>query len=111
MESNKLASLLLRLGIAFSLIYVGIVSFVNPSSWIGFIPSFLQGSTLLIVFSVYEIALGLWLLWGKKIFYASVLTALTMFFIVIFNLGAFDIVFRDLTIMLAAIALAVLTRK
>ena len=62
------------------------------------------------IFSVYEIALGLWLLSNKKTFYAAILSALTMAGIVIFNLQGMNVVFRDVTIFFAAAALAVLTK-
>jgi len=108
MQKQKLISFLLRLGIAFSFFYAAIASFLNPTAWIGFFPSFLQYDSLLTVYSIFEIILGGWLLLGKKVFYAAVLSALTLFGIVVFNLGALDIVFRDIPILFAAIALAVL---
>ena len=106
----KKISLLLRLGLAFSFIYVAISSFLNPSSWIGFFPGFLQKDNILTAFSVYEIILGIWILSGKKLFYSSILAGLTLFGIIISNFGAFDIVFRDITILFMAIALALLSR-
>ena len=115
MENNKLISLLLRAGIAFSFFYAAIFSFVNPTNWIGFFPSFLTnlipGVILLPIFSVYEILLGLWLISNKKIFYASVLSSMTLFSVVIFNLGVLDIVFRDISILFASIALSFLSRE
>ena len=36
MEKEKLVSLLLRVGIAFSFFYAAIASFVNQAAWIGF---------------------------------------------------------------------------
>ena len=110
MEKEKLVSLFLRLGLAFSFFYAAIASFVNPEVWIGFFPEFLRNiNGIATVFSIYELILGGWLLSGKKVFYAAILSALTMFGIVIFNFNAMDIVFRDVSILLAAIALAVLS--
>ncbi|MBI4116895.1 hypothetical protein HY449_04080 [Candidatus Pacearchaeota archaeon] len=104
---------LLEIGIAFSFFYVAISSLINPLPWSGFFPSFFTSiiptKIFMPVFSVYEIVLGLWLLSNKKIFYAAILSALTMAGIVVFNLQGMDIVFRDVTIFFAAIALAVLT--
>ena len=111
MKKEKLASLLLRFGIAFSFFYAAIASFINPTPWIGFLPKFLQINSVLTVFSIGEIILGLWLLSNWRVFYAAILSAIAMLGIVIFNLGAMDIVFRDITILLASIALAVLSRK
>ena len=104
-------SILLRLGLAFSFIYAAISSFINPSSWIGFFPSFLQNDILLMIFSIYEILLGIWVFSGKKLFYSSVLSSLTLFGIIVFNFGAFDIVFRDVAILAMAIALALLSKS
>ena len=114
-NKDYLALLFLRIGIAFALFYAAVFSFVNPSSWIGFFPSFLTlaipSEILLPAFSVYEALLGLWLLSNKKIFYAAILSAATMLGIVIFNLGVMEIVFRDVAIFFMAIALAALTKN
>ena len=115
MENNKITSLLLRLGIAFSFFYVAIFSFINPTNWVGFLPSFLtniiSGDILLPIFSVYEIMLGLWLISNKKIFYASILSSITLLSIIILNFGALDIIFRDISILLASIALTFLSKE
>ncbi len=63
------------------------------------------------IFSIYEIVLGLWLLTDKKTFHAASLAALTMTMIIIFNLSALDLVFRDVAILFAALALAALHHK
>ncbi|MCH8244531.1 hypothetical protein IIB97_01430 [Patescibacteria group bacterium] len=109
------ASLLLRVGLAFTLFYVALGSFVEPINWIGFFPEFLfrlgiSEGLVLIGFSLYEVILGLWLLSGKKVVYPALLSALTFFGIVVVNLGAMDIVFRDAGLFFAALALAKLSR-
>lgn len=113
-NQQKLASLLLRLGLAGAFAYVAAASFYDPFSWIGFFPPFLReiipAQILLTVFSVYEIILALWLLLGRKLFYAALLSAATLIGIVVFNLGAMDILFRDVALALAALALAALSR-
>ncbi len=116
-ESTKLksVSLLLRVGIASTFLYPAIASFLDPYSWVGFMPRFLRNifpsAFLLSAFSVFEIIVALWLLWGKKLFYASLLAALTLAAVIFFNLGAMDIVFRDFAILFAALALALLDRR
>jgi len=114
MKKEELVSLFLRIGIAFTFIYVGIFAFLNPSSWIGFIPefveSFISRESFLIVHVVTDIALGAWLLSGKKTYYAAVLSAVFLFGITIFNFGALDIVFRDVGLFFAAVALAILSK-
>ncbi len=115
MNNENRASLLLRVGLAAVFLYIAYASFKEPDIWIAFMPEFIQqlpqSRILLYGFSAYEIFLGIWLLSNKKIFYAALLTALTLFGIVISTLQYLDIAFRDLAIMFAALALAVLHWK
>ena len=101
----------LRVGLALVFLYYAISSFLNPSSWAGFIPLFLRNlvdaNLLLTLFSMYEIILGVWIFLNKGIFYASLLSSLTMLAIIISNFGALDIVFRDIAILFSANALRV----
>ena len=67
MKRIELASLLLRISLAFSFIYAAISAFITPNNWIGFIPDFIPGNFitkayLLTIFSACEILLGLWLI-------------------------------------------------
>lgn len=110
---NKV-SFFLRFGIAFSFLYTAVSSFLSPNSWIGFFPMFLRdlipANILLLIFSIFEIILALWLISNKAIFYASILSSFTLLGIIIFNFSSFDIVFRDVTILFAALALAFLSK-
>lgn len=114
MPKQKVALILLRLGIAFGFFYAAIFSFLNPNDWIGFFPIFLRdffgADLILFAFSFYELILGFWLLFGKYIFAAGLISAATIFGIIVFNLGAFDIVFRDVGLFFAALALVFLSR-
>src|SRR3990167_10778240 len=110
MEKNKiLAGVLLRLGIAFTFFYAAFSSFSNPFAWIGFFPLWSRGllpaETLLNGFSIYEIGLGFWLLAGYKLRLGSILAAASLAAVTAFNLGAMEIVFRDIGLMFAALAL------
>ncbi|MDE2144817.1 MAG: hypothetical protein KGJ01_02525 [Patescibacteria group bacterium] len=112
---KKEAEILLRLALAFVFIYAAASSILNPSSWIGFLPMGL-GKTWplmnwLIVFSAFEVLLSLWILSGWKLFWSSLTAAIVLFAIIITNLMAFDIVFRDLGLGVSAMALAVLSKK
>ncbi|MEK6847300.1 MAG: hypothetical protein AABY16_03980 [Nanoarchaeota archaeon] len=113
MDKEKIISLFLRGGIAFSFIYAAVFAYLNPTNWIGYIPDFLTFGLdklfFLKIHSVVDLILGLWLLWGKKLFYSSVVSAVIIFGIIIFNINSFDIVFRDVSIFLAAVALAVMS--
>ena len=110
-KKEVLVSFLLRIGLAFVFFYAAISSLLFPENWIGFFPSFLKLNWILFLFSVYEILLGLWLLSNKYVFYASIISALTLFFIVAFNLTLFDLVFRDVAIFFMAVALATLSKE
>lgn len=103
--------ILLRVGLAFAFLYAAISAFITPSSWLGFLPSFLRTTTILALFSIVEIIVALWLLSGKKVFYASILSVLMLLGIILFNLGALEIIFRDVTILLAALALVYHSKK
>ena len=74
------ASFFLRLGLAFVLIYAAVSAFFNPEAWIGFVPGFI-GNTItrgyfLFVHDVINFGLGIWLLSGKKQFWAAVASCL-----------------------------------
>jgi hypothetical protein len=110
---NKII-LLLKISIAFTLLYPAIASLIDPSSWIGFAPSWIEyilpKELFLILFSVFEIFLALAILFLKHPFYPLLVATLVFFGVVIFNMGAMDIVFRDISIGLVAIALAMMTK-
>jgi len=112
---DHLALFFLRVGIALAFFYAAIAAFLNPLSWIGFFPdwltSFIPGTTLLVLWNIYEIILALWLLSGWKSFFSGLVASASLLLIIIPNLGAFDIVFRDIAILFAAVALTLLSHK
>lgn len=109
---KKLSSFLIRVGLAFSFLYAVIDSFINPDAWIGFFPSvmrnFLAPNVLLVVFALVEALLALWLISGIDAFYSAIISALLLLGIIITNIGVFEIIFRDVTIFFAALALVAL---
>lgn len=114
MRNEKLALFLLRLGIASVFLYAAIAAYLEPQNWIGYIPQFLRNifpaNILLVLFGSYEVILSLWLLWGKKLLYPSILSVLTFIAIIIANITQLDIVFRDIAILFAALSLAVISK-
>jgi uncharacterized membrane protein YphA (DoxX/SURF4 family) len=102
-------SLILRIALAFVFLYASISSFLSPSDWIGYMPSFMRGivpdQLLLTGFSVYELGLALWLLSGLCARYAALLTAATLIGIVVLNPALLPITFRDVGLFIAALAL------
>lgn len=116
MREEGIATLLLRIGVAFAFIYPAVSAYFEPLSWIGFFPDFLRDVApseifLLNAFGIYEIIIALWILIARNIFIPSILAVIYLFGIVIFNLPSLDIIFRDISIMLMAVALAVLHYK
>ncbi len=116
-KNNKevLVSIFLRIGLAVVFLYAAVSSMLEPQNWIGFIPDFIKSiipaDIFLVLFSVYEFLLSLWLLSGRKGFYSAILSALTLAAIIFFNFTVLEIVFRDIAIFFAAIALAILSYK
>lgn len=112
MEKTSLISFFLRVAISIPFLYAAIAAFLTPESWIGFLPSWIRIimplEIALSAFSLYQIVLSLWLLSGKWLHYSSLLASATLLGITIFNLGALDIVFRDVGLLLAAVSLTLL---
>lgn len=115
MNNTRVASLLLRTGLATVFLYASISSFMHPNDWIGYLPNFarnaLDPKILLKGFSAYELILALWLLSGKYTKYAAGLAAMTLAGIVIFNLSLFAITFRDVALIFSALALMLLSKS
>ncbi|MBI4150050.1 hypothetical protein HY488_01460 [Candidatus Woesearchaeota archaeon] len=109
---GTIVDFLLRTGLVIAFLYAATAQMLYPEAWIVWFPqwlgNFVNLNILLYVFSVYEIGLGLWLLSDKKTFYAAVLAALTLLGIIVFNIQALDLIFRDAAILFSALALAVL---
>lgn len=101
---------LLKIGLAIVLLYAAISSLQHPFEWVGYLPAMLtktiSGTTLIKIFAVYELALAVWLLSGKYVRYAALLTALTLLGIVATNPSQLIITFRDIGLACMALALA-----
>ncbi len=102
----------LRLGLAFAFIYPAISAFIEPNNWIGFIPIFIRNlvsaEIFLMVYSIAELIIGVGILLSKNPFYYAVSGAFVLGAIVILNIGSFDLVFRDVSIIGMAVALVML---
>ena len=108
---NTPAQWLLRIAVAFAFVYPAQHAVNNPDSWIGYFPPFMFNlgippEVLLHGFGVVEIILAVWILWGWRLEIPSVVAAVMLMAIVVFNLVQFEILFRDVSIALAALALA-----
>src|SRR3989338_1315365 len=104
-------SRILRIGLAFALLYPAIDSIFFTNSWLGFFPAFVIKSSpidivaLAIIFSLVEIVVALWLLFAKDPLYPALLIFIILVSIVILNYNTFDILFRDVSIAFMALAL------
>lgn len=105
----KLASFFIRLGLAISLFYAALATMINPNDWVSFLPAWVidsgLGQAFLVFFAIFEFLLGLWLLSNRYIVYASLLTALFLAVIIMINITALNLLFRDIPIMLSALSL------
>jgi uncharacterized membrane protein YphA (DoxX/SURF4 family) len=108
---NTAAHWLLRIGVAFALLYPPFNALANPDSWLGYFPQFLLASgipsmVLLHGFGIIEVVIALWILSGWHIEWPAAIAAVMLVAIVAFNFIQFEILFRDLTIAAACLALA-----
>lgn len=115
MKYERLVSFLLRAGVATVFLYAAVAATLEPTAWVGFFPQFLRAlipdRVLLTLFSLYELTLGLWVLSGRKTFYAGLLASATLLAIIVVNITLLDIVFRDIAIFFAALALVFFNRR
>ncbi|MCR4328501.1 MAG: DoxX family membrane protein [Patescibacteria group bacterium] len=105
-----MTSILLRVALSFSFLYPAYGFWKNPVDWIGYIPSFMRNfglseEVLLIVFAFFHVVLALWLLSGWHTMYAASVAVVFLVSVVVFNLNQFNILFRDISLALTALAL------
>jgi len=111
---HEASDLLLRLATAFAFLFPALDAFLNPFSWVGYIPGFARGilpeMVLLHGFGILEIILAVWILSGRRIFWPSVAATVILLLIVVLNLNDFEVLFRDLSLAGMTLALAVMHR-
>jgi hypothetical protein len=104
---------LLRIGLAGVLLYAAVGLTLQPDQWIGYLPAaathVVAAALLLKFFALYQLVLAILLLSGWAGRYAAVLMGLTVLSIIGTNPGALVVTFRDVAILFAAAALAVLS--
>ncbi len=115
MDTQRLADLLLRGGVAFAFLYPPINAIWNPYSWLGYFPSWAFGyvpdEVLLHGFGLIEVVIALWILSGWRIFWPSLAAAAMLLAIVVVDFYTFEVLFRDVSIAAAALALALMHWK
>lgn len=110
-----MAHFLLRAGVAFALLYPAIRAIFDPVSWVSYFPSAVRALpidslVLLHAFGIIEVILALWILSGRNIRIPAALATLMLLAIVAVNFGQMDVLFRDLSIAMMALALFVWPR-
>lgn len=109
-----LPGLLMRLAVALSFIYPAVSAWFDPYAWIGYFPGFLldlAGTTpelLLHAWGAFEILLALWIVFGKRVYVPSAIATAALIAVVAANPGQLPILFRDVSIALAATSLALI---
>jgi uncharacterized membrane protein YphA (DoxX/SURF4 family) len=120
MSKNSMGVFLLRASLAFTFIYAGISGFIQPENWVGFFPNFIfdilskinmTPEALLFGWGVFEILLAIWIMFGSKITFPCLISAILLFGISFTNLSQFDVVFRDVSLGIVAIALIFLEKE
>lgn len=108
---------LLRIGVSFAFIYPAVSAWFNPYSWVGYFPGFLDTAVaphqieMLHLFGLVEIATAVWILFGRRIFVPAFGATVLLFLIIIFNLNQMDVLFRDIPILLMAVALLLESKR
>ena len=108
---SRTSSFLLRVALAFAFLYPAYGFWNSPNDWIGYIPAFarnvgLPQDMLLMVIAVVHIVIALWILSGWRVFVPSLLAAIFLGSIVYLNWNQLDVLFRDISLALVALALA-----
>ncbi len=113
MSSARIPQLVLRIGIAFAFLYPPLSALFDPVAWLSYFPAWMLGyvpdAVLLHSFGVLEVVLGIWILSGWRVFLPSVVATLILVAVVLIDLYNFDVLFRDLSIAAAGLALAIMT--
>ena len=108
---SKTSNLLLRVALSFAFLYPAYGFWTNPSDWLGYIPQFVRNvglsqDVLLMFIAGVHLVIALWILSGWRIFIPSVAAATFLLSVVYFNSNQLDVLFRDISLALAALALA-----
>ena len=98
----------LRISLSLVFLWFGINQLYFPSSWIGFVPSFLSGifgaGDLVFINGSLEVVFGLMILFGIYLRFSSLILSLHLFGIA-FSLGYGAIAVRDFGLALATLSL------
>ncbi len=109
-DTDDLNGWLLRGGLAFVFTYAALSAWIDPDALAGYLPAAVPSSwstTLARVFAAYELVVVIALLTRRYLQAASLVSAATLVVIVVINPTAFGVLFRNVALICAALALAV----
>lgn len=113
LKNPNAARWLLQIGLAAVFLYAAISQLQKPNDWTAYVPNFLVSSisllTVVKIVAIYELILAAWLLSGKYLKLAGLLSALTLGGIIGFNLNQLIVTFRDIGLLFMALALIFLS--
>ncbi|MDR3581724.1 MAG: hypothetical protein P4L67_00415 [Candidatus Pacebacteria bacterium] len=100
---------ILRWGLAFVFFYAAIASVTRPERWVIYVPSFVSSvvapQSFLVAFSLYELVLAGFLFSGRKLFWSSLFAVITLAAVVVVDFSLMALVFTDIGLAFAALAL------
>lgn len=107
---NKNASLILRIGLAVTFIWIGVLILMNPAAWTGYLQPWAMAllpvpiEQAMFATAIFDILLGIALLVGIKTWIAAFL-ATGHLLIVLITSGINDVTVRDIGLVFASAAL------
>jgi len=110
MVYEKYVPYLLRIGVASAFFYPPISAYFNPDAWIWFVPDFvaifISKELFLNLFGIVELVIAFGILFLKNPTIPALAASGLLASIIVLDSQAFDIVFRDIAILLSALAIA-----
>ena len=115
MSKEKITYILLKIAVAFPLLYMAWGTYLRPKAFNVYAPHFLTSfiglSSLLWILSVIWVVLAAFILFERKPFVAPLITAVYLGTIVFLNARwgtpSFDVFYKDVAIALAAFSLSI----
>lgn len=106
---HHLASITLRMGLAFVFIYAALISFLSPAEWIGYFPdlitALLPDKIVVGAFSIYQIVLAVSILFKHDVTWPALLASLTLIAVIASNVSDPGTAFLNVGLALSALAL------
>jgi len=101
---------ILRVAVAFPMLWAGVGGIRNPLAWIGYVPDFFEAfitkETFLLIHSILMISWAVLLITGPQRWFFALMALFNLMGILLF-FGVDDVTFRDVAIVLVALVLTV----